>query len=469
MGKILASYLYPHPPIILPEIGRGEELKAIKTIEGVKALSDDIKENSPDTIIVITPHGPVFSDAVAISVEKKLKGDFGSFGFKELSLEFENNIEMVDVIIENANKENIIIAEIDKYLSENYNVSQKLDHGVLVPLYFVDKVYKNFKLIHITYGLLSPIELYKFGMAIQKTVEFSNENVVVIASGDLSHKLSNDGPYSYSPYGKEFDEKIVEILEEANMESIIDFDLNLAERAGECGLRSLMIMAGTLDGLDLESKVYSYEGPYGVGYATAKLKVVGKISKRKILGRIKEKSIKKIESIRKNEDPYVKLARKSVEYYVENGEYILIPEGLPKEMLEEKKAVFVTLYKDGNLRGCIGTTEPRQDNIAMEIIINAVSASSQDPRFPRVEKHELDKIVYSVDVLSKPEPISSLEELDVYNYGVIVKKGYRQGLLLPNIQGIDTVEEQVSIALQKANIGEDEDYSIERFKVERHV
>lgn len=468
MGNILASYLCPHPPIILPGIGRGEELKAKKTIEGFKKLSEDIRKKAPSTIIAITPHGPLFSDAISISIEKRLKGDFGSFGFDKIKFQFKNNREMVDAIIQESNREGIIVAEIDKYLVENYDISDKLDHGVLVPLYFVDKSYKDFKLIHITYGMLSPIELYRFGMVIQKVIEKSREDVVVIASGDLSHRLSDEGPYPYSPYGKEFDEKIVQILREGDMESIVEFDLSLAERAGECGLRSLMIMAGTMDGLTIEPRVYSYEGPYGVGYATAQFDVLGKNPRRNILNKLKLRANKKIDDIRSNEDAYARLARRSVEYYIQNRIHMKVPKDVPKEMLEERKAVFVTLYKDGMLRGCIGTTEPRQANIAAEIITNAVSAATEDPRFSKVGEDELDSIIYSVDVLSKPEPISSIDELDVYNYGVIVKKGYRQGLLLPNIQGVDTVEEQVSIALKKAGINEDEEYSMERFKVIRH-
>ena len=120
------------------------------------------------------------------------------------------------------------------------------------------------------------------------------------------------------------------------------------------------------------------------------------------------------------------------------------------------------------LRGCIGSTEPMEKNMAIEIIKYAVNAGINDPRFDSVEEDELDKLVYSVDVLSHPEPISSKEELDIERYGVIVNKGHRHGLLLPNLEGIDSIEEQVNIALGKAGISEDEDYTMERFEVVRH-
>lgn len=468
MGKVLGAAVYPHPPIIIEEIGRGEEVKAKKTIEGARALSNYIKDKAPTTIIVITPHGPLFSDAISISIEKNLYGDFGNFGYGEISFEFENNQQLVKKIINNSLEEDIRIAAIDKTTARRYRIDNKLDHGALVPLYFVDKAYKNFKLVHITYGLLSPKDLYKFGQSIKKAVLNSEENIILIASGDLSHKLASDSPYTYSPYGKVFDETIVEILKEGRMEDIIGFDLELAERAGECGLRSFMIMAGVLDNYKIEPEVLSYEGPFGVGYCTAKLDVVGEDSRQDLIKILEDKEREKIEEIRKNESPYVRLARQSLEHYINTGKYLDIPPHTPEELLNTRKGVFVTLKKDGTLRGCIGTIQPVRENIALEIIRNAVSAGTEDPRFEQVTKDELDSIVYSVDVLHEPEKVQSKDDLDVEKYGVIVSSGFRRGLLLPNIEGIDTVDEQISIALRKANISPHEEYTIERFRVDRY-
>lgn len=470
MGKILGAYLFPHPPIILEEIGKGEEKKANKTIEGVRALSRDIATKSPSTIILITPHGPLFRDAVSISIEETLKGDFGGFGHGDIILEFKNNIKLVKNIINNSLDEGIMVAEVDKSFAREYGVEAKLDHGALVPLYFVDKESKNYKLIHITYGLLSPKDLYKFGRAIEKSIVDLDEKVVIISSGDLSHKLSNEGPYSYSPYGKVFDEAIVNIIKSGNMEDIISFDLELAERAGECGLRSLMIMAGIVNKYKLKPEVLSYEGPFGVGYCTAKIDIDGTFSPKEpdLLQIIEERKRRKMDEIRKNESPYVKLARESLEHFIREKRPMNPLLDLSDELMNVKKGVFVTLNKDGMLRGCIGTIEPTEPSIGLEIMKNAVAAGTEDPRFDPVEEYELDDIIYSVDVLSAPEPIKSMEELDVEKYGVIVSLGYRRGLLLPNLEGIDIVEEQVSIALSKANIRPDEPYTMERFEVKRY-
>ena len=175
-----------------------------------------------------------------------------------------------------------------------------------------------------------------------------------------------------------------------------------------------------------------------------------------------------MEDVKNCEDRYVSLARTTLETYVKENREIDVPENLPEEMIEQSAGVFVSIKKDGQLRGCIGTIFPTRQNVALEIIQNAISAGTKDPRFYPVQANEVDCLVYSVDVLKKPEKINSIDELDVLKYGVIVRAGYRSGLLLPNLDGVDSPEEQVSIAMQKAGISPDENYSLERFEVIRH-
>ncbi|MFW6006583.1 MAG: AmmeMemoRadiSam system protein A [Bacillota bacterium] len=163
----------------------------------------------------------------------------------------------------------------------------------------------------------------------------------------------------------------------------------------------------------------------------------------------------------------VKLAEKAVREYVKNGREIDPPSELP-EIMEERKGVFVSIKKNGNLRGCIGTTRPTQKNVAEEIIKNAISACSRDPRFKPVQPEELSELNISVDILGDNEPVASLEELDPDKYGVIVKKGSRTGLLLPDLEGIETVEKQVIIAKKKAGISPAEtNIDLFKFKVHR--
>ena len=169
------------------------------------------------------------------------------------------------------------------------------------------------------------------------------------------------------------------------------------------------------------------------------------------------------------ESEYVRLARETLETYVKEERRIEVPEWVPDEFKTKRAGTFVSLKKGGMLRGCIGTIGPVRVNVAEEIIYNAISAGIHDPRFPEVTEEELKDLVYSVDVLGAPERIQSLEELDVKRYGVIVTSGFRRGLLLPDLEGIDTPEKQVDIALQKAGIRQSDHYDMERFEVIRYL
>ncbi len=163
--------------------------------------------------------------------------------------------------------------------------------------------------------------------------------------------------------------------------------------------------------------------------------------------------------------PIVKLARKTVESYIRQGK-ALQPEELTPEM-KERAGVFVSIHKHGELRGCIGTFEPTKSNVAEEIVANAISSSTGDPRFPPVTVAELDDLEYNVDILSPPEPVEDTSQLDPGEYGVIVESGFRRGLLLPDLEGVDSVEEQISICRLKAGISAVEPIKLYRFRVRR--
>ena len=163
--------------------------------------------------------------------------------------------------------------------------------------------------------------------------------------------------------------------------------------------------------------------------------------------------------------PVVKLAREAVESYVREGK-TAEPGELTPEM-RERAGVFVSLHEHGQLRGCIGTFEPAKDNVAEEVIANAISASTMDPRFPPVTESELEDLEYSVDILTKPEPVTDISQLDPNEYGVIVESGWRRGLLLPDLEGVDSVEEQIALCRLKAGISAGEPVDLYRFQVRR--
>ncbi|NLY70117.1 MAG: AmmeMemoRadiSam system protein A [Clostridiales bacterium] len=459
--SILASYIVPHPPVIVPEVGRGQEYRVRDTINAYHNVAREISELKPETIVVITPHSVMYQDYIHISPGKSASGDLKRFGDFKTSIEVDYDAELVAKIEELATQKGISAGTLGEK-------SKNLDHGALIPLYFINQYFEDYKIIRVSISGLSFIDHYRFGKCIKEAIESLGRKTVIVASGDLSHRLKNDGPYSYAEEGPIFDKKVTEYMRTADFMGFLNFDEDFSEAAGECGLRSFIIMAGALDGNSVESEFLSYEGTFGVGYAVCKYKVTGDAEERHFDIRYEEEKAKRMEKIKDQEDDYVKLARMSLENYVKNRKYIGIPDDLPKELVENKAGVFVTIKKDGRLRGCIGTISPMEDCIANEIIRNAVSAGTGDPRFDPVTVDELPDLVYSVDVLGEPEEVKDESELDAVRYGVIVSKGFRRGLLLPNLEGVKTPRQQIEIALQKAGISPKESFKLERFEVVRH-
>jgi AmmeMemoRadiSam system protein A len=465
VGKVVFCGVAPHPPIVLPEIGKNESVKVSKTYNAMEKLAARAAESGAEVIVIISPHGSVFRDGIAINGSELLTGDLKTFN-SDLEFEYNNDLELVQSIGSFAGSYGIVTVEIDDALADDFGVTTKLDHGVLVPMYFFDKAAVDLPMVSISMSLLPFEELYAFGFALRKAVEASDKKVAVIASSDMSHRLIPDAPAGYSPQGKVFDQKIVELIRNKDFKGIINIDRNMAIDAGECGLRSIIMMLGALDGQQVDTEVLSYEGPFGVGYMVAALQP-GKDSGESLLEEIFQERREKLETKRAGESALVALARQALETYVRDDRKI-VPDTKADPVFNEKAGVFVSLKKHGQLRGCIGTILPTTPNIGAEIVNNAISAGTGDPRFEPVDSDELDDLVYSVDVLKAPEPVKSIGELDVKRYGVIVRSGRRSGLLLPNLEGVNTVEEQVAIARQKAGIAPGEHVQLERFEVIRY-
>ncbi len=290
----------------------------------------------------------------------------------------------------------------------------------------------------------------------------------MIASGDLSHKLKEDGPYGYQEEGPAYDARIMDVMGRGDFGELFTFSEDFCEKAAECGHRSFTMLAGAFDKTCVEAERLSYEGPFGVGYGVCTYRPCGSDGTRNFLEQYEEKERQEIFARREREDAYVRLARYTIEAFVGTGNFPEIPKGLPEELYQSRAGAFVSLKEDGRLRGCIGTIQAVRGSLAEEIMRNAVSACSEDPRFSPVEAWEVARLTISVDVLGETEKISSPEELDVARYGVIVTRGGKRGLLLPNLEGVDTVEQQIAIAKQKAGIRDHESVELERFEVIRH-
>lgn len=459
--SILAAAVVPHPPILLPEVGRGEEKKIQKSTAAYQTVMRRIAALKPDTVIVTSPHSILYRDYFHISPGQSAQGDMGMFRAYGVRISTEYDTEFVDMLSQIARQENLPAGTMGEQ-------SRTLDHGTMIPLYFLNQVYTTYRTVRIGLSGLSPLEHYRLGQCIAKTANALNRRAVLIASGDLSHKLREDGPYGFAPEGPEFDKQITEALAAGDFLSLLRVSPEFAEAAAECGLRSFQIMAGALDGKAVTHELLSYEGPFGVGYGVGLFTVTGEDPARRF-GAAYEAAEKRESDERKTgEDDYVRLARLSLETYVETGQLAALPEAVPEELLHTRAGAFVSLKKNGQLRGCIGTISAVTDCVAKEIMRNAISAAADDPRFVPVTPEELPELVYSVDVLGEIEAIDSPDQLDVKRYGVIVQNGMRRGLLLPNLAGVDTVEQQIAISKQKAGIQAYEPARLYRFEVVRH-
>lgn len=269
--SVLIAGISPHPPLIIPEIGGREIDRVRNTADALEKLSNQVTALFPETVIFITPHGPVFRDAPAILAGEELQGDFRDFGVPGVSFRVQNDLPLVNAIAEESRKINISVNLLRRNNSRVLEDITSLDHGIMVPLYYLEEAGYAARCAAITFAMLPFNDLFRFGEAIKKAVEISGRRVAVIASGDLSHRLTRDAPAGYNPLGGEYDRQIVENVKNYNVENLLGMDKNLVSVAGECGLRSILIMLGILSGSKIKPEVLSYEGPFGVGYLVALL------------------------------------------------------------------------------------------------------------------------------------------------------------------------------------------------------
>ena len=457
---IKGYYLMPHPPIMISAVGRGEEIKIEKTRTACFQVGAEIGAIGPETVVIISPHGVMFNDAIAFLSGKKVHGDLGKFQAKDTKMSVEIDEDLTKEIQNAISEQGIAAIGLNEKTIKRFGRSFELDHGAFIPLYHLNAYYSAYRLVHITSGLLAQEELYRLGMAIKQAALKLKRKIVLIASGDLSHRLSSDGPYPFSPSGQVFDDTLLSLLQKGDLPGVFKIDKKLIEEAGECGLRSLYVLLGALNSA-FNGFLLSYEGTFGVGYGVMKFVPIQGVDDYYSLIFAQQD----YQGKRTFNNPFVRLAYQSIAYYLKNNKKMNVPAALPPEF-NSQAGVFVSIKKQGALRGCIGTFLPTTQNIAAEIINNAIEAATQDPRFHPIKFTELSEIDLSVDILSKPEPALAVA-LDPKKYGVIVSKGYRKGLLLPDLEGVDTVAEQLAIACRKAGINPNDDFQIQRFLVRR--
>ena len=446
--SLVFSGIAPHPPIMVPEVGRESIAGVRSSIDAMAELTRRVIDSGAESVILISPHAPLDVDSFVAYEGPTVYGDFTHFHAPGTEFLAGVDSELLTAIKQAGKKEDFRVSMLPDDL---------LDHGTAVPLYFLMRNGWHGQVVALGYSFLSNEDHLRFGSCIAKAVDQVGRRVAFIASGDLSHRLNPQAPAGYNPSARLFDEEVVDALRANEPQRIVEIDHSLRKLAGECGYRSMLVAIGATSELPLTCEVMNYEAPFGVGYLVAQLTNLPA-----------EPDLETYPFDREVED-LPGLARSAVEAFTRYGE-ILDPSRSRTGLLAVRAPCFVSLKtRDGDLRGCIGTIEPVKDFLAQEIVANAISAATSDPRFDSVREDELANLVYSVDVLLPSEP-ATIDELDPQLYGVIVEDESEslRGLLLPDIPGVDTAEQQVEIAKRKAGIPSGTPVKISRFKVERY-
>jgi MEMO1 family protein len=446
-SSLVFAGIAPHPPIMVPEIGREAITDVRSSIAAMSEFTRRLVASGAESVVLISPHARLEADSFVAYEGPRIHADFANFRAPKTRFNAAVDDNLLAAITRNAATENyrvVMISEPD------------LDHGTAVPLYFLLENGWQGNVVALGYSFLSNDDHLRFGGCVRGAIDEIGRRVAFVASGDLSHRLKPQAPAGYNPAAHAFDDEVVDALRSNAPQRIIGIDQELRKLAGECGYRSILVALGAARGLPLSCEVISYEAPFGVGYLVAQ-----------ICGGTAEGR----EAIVADNDGLTELpslARRAVETYVRSGRQLKLPR-VATGLLAERAPCFVSIKTvAGDLRGCIGTIEPAKENLAEEIAMNAISAATQDPRFPPVAEHELSNLRYSVDVLFPAEP-AEIEDLDPAVYGVIVadESGSQRGLLLPDIPGVESAEQQVEIAMRKAGIHRGAPVSLSRFKVER--
>jgi AmmeMemoRadiSam system protein B/AmmeMemoRadiSam system protein A len=432
-NPVVAGQFYP---------GSATELRSM-----IKEMVDE-EAAKEEVIGLVVPHaGYIYSGPVTGATISRIKfkdtfiiiGPNHTGGGKPLSIMTEGTWKtpLGEVEIDSELGKQILAA--CKYLQEDYRAHQN-EHSIEVQLPFLQYFKSDIKLVPIILSYASGDMYKEVGRALAKAIKELNREAVIIASSDMTH-------YEPQESARMKDTQAIEAMLDLNEDELLkrvrEFNITMC---GYAPAVSLICAAKELGATGAELVKYMTSGDTTNDYSS----VVGYAGI--IITRM---------------SPLVRLARETVETYVREGKIPKPPEELTPEM-KEKAGVFVSIHKLGDLRGCIGTFEPTTSNVAEEIVINAISSATRDPRFPPIAPDELKDLDYSVDVLTSPEPIDGMEQLNPTKYGVIVQAGWRRGLLLPDLEGVDSVDYQIKICRQKAGITPDEPIKLYRFQVKRY-
>ncbi len=438
---VVAGALFPHAPVLVPEVGKGEEERVGQTRAALAQMVEDLLRLDPQQAVLVSPHGPHLPGKTTFPRRNPLEGDLALFRAPQSRVSFPLAADLLRELEKEAASRGLGLLP---------RADEELDYASVVPLLFLARGGGRLPLA-VLWPSLDRELLFELGQAVARAAEKTEKRTVILISGDLSHRLQPDAPAGYHPRACLFDREVTRALERGDGEALMGIEEELQELAGEDVLHVLPVMVGALADREVEPRFYSYQAPYGVGYATALWMARGqreeslpvRLARRILHLRLREG---------KEEEEILSLLRSDLQ---------LLPPYLSREA-----GCFVSLKRRGRLRGCMGSLAPRP--LIENLVTSAVNAAENDFRFPPVEPGELEKLSISVDVLGPLERVESERDLRPSEYGVLVVQGQKKALLLPALPGLETPEEQFQAVLRKAGLPPDARPEIYRFRTERY-
>jgi MEMO1 family protein len=445
--SIACAVLMCHAPIVIPAIAARQASACSATTEAMRKTARALIAHEPSVIVLISPHAPRRPRSIGLTFEEVLYGDFARFGQPGVALRLQGAPEQARVLAQHA---------LAQHVPTHPLSGHALDHGSLVPLFFVQEAgYRGRVLIaSLPYpdADLEPA----FGAAVRAAAEALHQRWAVLASGDMSHRLSRDAPAGFEPRAHEFDRGFARALRHGDLRAALDVDPTLQGLAAEDVVQSTAVAAAAVQYAAQGAQVFGYEAPFGVGYLEALL-----FSQSAATTGVHERP----QALDTPPQALVDIAVAAIEHALAGKPYSAPPLAYP---WDEPRPVFVTLRSpDGSLRGCIGRTEPVAQSLSEEVADCAVGAATRDLRMEALRPEELPELGVEVSVLHEPRAVADREQLDPHRDGVVVELGRRRGVLLPDVDGVENVEQQIRIALRKAGIAEHSPYSLSSFRVDK--
>lgn len=441
---IIGSFVLPANTRIIPELS-GDEKTYNRTTKAYQRVCETIAQLQPETLVILTSGNIVYDNYFHISPRPGASGSFAKLGIPSVAVDVNYDTQFVNKLCEYCNR--------DKFPAGTLGEKDpSVDYSSMVPLYFLKPFYKDYDVVRISISGLNLKDHYRLGMYIKEVSEELGRKTIVIAATDFSRVEAS----ALIETAKQTDKNLLNVMAAGEFNHLFDMETDVAFNSiGKESLRMFAALAGSLDKTDVISSSLSYEYTDMRGFGICSYASIKEDKMRNYLEKLGPY------------DEYAKLAYEAMCYFVKNKEILPVPSTLPSEISKGKGGVFVTLYMNGEERGCMGSVN-KDKSLAEDIINAAIKASTVDTRFKPVTEMELKRISVEVTTCSRPIRVRSAEQLNPKKFGLIVSWKEKSGYVMPN-EDVDSAVEQIELAKARAGIvPESTVFNMERFEVVKH-